>query len=68
MPDDSSNWGKMAGIGFEFIVAILMFGALGWWLDGRWGTGPWLLITGGGVGFAIGLWMMIRTARRSFHD
>jgi F0F1-type ATP synthase assembly protein I len=68
MPDDSSSWGKLAGIGFEFVAALLMFGGLGWWLDGRWGTGPWLLIVGCGLGFAVGLWLMINAAKRTFRD
>jgi F0F1-type ATP synthase assembly protein I len=30
-------------------------GALGWWLDERWGTGPWLLIVGVMIGFGVSL-------------
>jgi len=28
------------------IAPMLAFGALGWWLDGRFGTKPWLLLAG----------------------
>lgn len=68
MPDDSSNWGKLAGIGFEFVAAILIFGGLGYWLDGRWKTSPWLLIVGCGLGFTMGLYLMIKAANRTFRD
>ncbi len=32
---------------FELVVSPMILGALGWWIDGKAGTGPWLL-----VGFA----------------
>jgi F0F1-type ATP synthase assembly protein I len=63
-----SEWGKLAGVGFEFAVSILLFGAIGWWLDGKLGTEPWLLIVGFGLGFAVGLWLLIKVARKMFHD
>ena len=56
----------MAGVGTEFVAAIGIFGAVGWFLD-RWlGSSPWLLITGFGLGFAVGLWLMYKAARSSF--
>jgi ATP synthase protein I len=61
-----AGWYRMAGVGTEFIAAIGVFGALGWFLD-RWlGSGPWLLITGCGLGFAVGLWLMYKAARNTF--
>lgn len=42
----ATDYGRYAGLGFQFAATMLLFGALGWWLDGRWGTGPWLLIVG----------------------
>lgn len=69
MPDDSNaSWSRMAGIGFEFIAAVLLFGGIGWWLDGVLESSPWLLIGGCGLGFGIGLWLMIKAASRMFHD
>jgi F0F1-type ATP synthase assembly protein I len=68
MPDDSANWAKLAGIGFEFLAAILLLGGIGWWLDQTLNTRPWLLITGCALGFLLGLWLMIKAAARSFHD
>lgn len=63
---DAAGWYKMAGIGFEFVAAIALFGGIGYFLDGRLGTSPWLLITGFGLGFAAGLSLMYKAARKSF--
>ena len=63
---DAAGWYKMAGIGFEFVAAIALFGGIGWLLD-RWlATSPWLLIVGFGLGFASGLWLMYKAARNAF--
>ena len=61
-------WHRLAGVGFEFIVAICLFGFIGRWIDSKAGTGPWLMVAGFGLGFAVGLYLLIRTANRSFHD
>jgi len=63
-----AGWIGMIGIGFEFLAAIVLMGALGWYLDRRLGTSPWLLIAGGAVGFAAGLTLMLRAAAQSFKD
>lgn len=65
-PGDESDWYRFAGIGIEFIVAVLLCGGIGYWLDGRCGTAPWLMMSGFGVGFATGLYIMIRAARSMF--
>ena len=36
---------------------------VGYWLDGRYGTGPWLMIVGTLFGVAAGFNGLIRTAR-----
>jgi ATP synthase protein I len=63
-----AGWFAMIGIGFEFLAAIVVMGALGWWLDKRLGTSPWLLLAGGAIGFAAGLTLMIRAASQAFKD
>jgi F0F1-type ATP synthase assembly protein I len=61
-------WYRLAGIGFEFIVAVLLLGGVGWFLDGRLGTNPWLLLAGLGIGFALGLYLLVRAANKTFKD
>lgn len=49
-----------ASLGLEMGVAVL----LGWWvgqyLDGRWGTDPWLMLTGTLCGVGAGFKAVIR--------
>jgi ATP synthase protein I len=63
-----SAWHRLTSVGIEFIVAIGIFGAIGWFADSRLGTKPWLMIVGFGIGFAIGLYLMVRQANRMFRD
>ena len=61
-----AGWYRMAGVGTEFVAAIGVFAAIGWFLD-RWlGSSPWLVLIGCGLGFAVGLWLMYKAARDSF--
>lgn len=66
--DDSVSWWGMAGMGLEFVATVGAMGLLGWYLDRRWLTSPWLLVAGVVVGFAAGLMTLIRTARKAFKD
>ena len=45
---------RYAGVGLQFAATLGVFGLLGWWLDGRLGSGPWLLIGGVFLGFFLG--------------
>lgn len=66
--EPGSNWYSLASLGFEFAVAIGIFGWIGWLLDNHWHTSPWLMVVGLSVGFIVGLWVLFRAARQSFKD
>ena len=53
------------GLGMQLAGAMAGFGALGWWLDGKFGTEPWLLVTGVVLGGTGGMISVIRSAIRS---
>lgn len=62
----SAMWFSLSGLGVEFVLSLLVPGAIGWWLDKKLGWSPWLLIIGIALGFAAGLYTMIRTTNRLF--
>ncbi len=52
--------GDFAGVGVQFVAAILVFLFLGRWVDGRLGTAPVFLLLGTFVGAAGGFYSMYR--------
>lgn len=54
--------GSLMGIGIQLVATIVGFGALGWWLDTRFDTKPWLLLAGVIFGATGGMIGFIRTA------
>lgn len=59
----SSLWaasGQYMGLGLTWAMATLLFLALGWWLDTKLGTEPWLLIVGAFVGASAGFYYLYR--------
>ena len=49
-----------ATVGIELAATVFLFGLLGWWLDGRLGSRPWLLIAGVFLGFAGGFVSLLK--------
>jgi F0F1-type ATP synthase assembly protein I len=49
---------RSLGAGLQFAAAILLFMLLGHWLDGRFGTGPWLLLLGVMIGSVGGFYSL----------
>lgn len=66
--DSTSGWYAIAGTGIEFVTAVGLFLVIGWWLDRKWNSFPWLTIVGAAVGFVVGLYVLIRAARSAFRD
>ncbi|MFO1094912.1 MAG: AtpZ/AtpI family protein [Planctomycetaceae bacterium] len=42
---------RISSVGFSMAIPPL----IGFWLDGKWGTRPWLVIAGACVGFTIAM-------------
>jgi len=51
---------EFAGLGLQFVVAILLFLYAGQWLDRKLGTAPWFLIIGVFTGAGLGFYNMYR--------
>jgi F0F1-type ATP synthase assembly protein I len=49
------------GLGVELVAPILLGVFVGRWLDGRWGTEPWLLVAGSVLGLVVGFYTFLRS-------
>ena len=58
--NDGPSAASYAGLGLQFLGAILLFLYVGRWLDARLGTAPWLLIAGVFVGTGAGFYSLYR--------
>jgi len=52
--------GPLMGIGATFVIAIALCTAGGWYLDGRFGTLPWLTLTGALLGIVVGFYLFFK--------
>ena len=60
--------GRFGAIGIEMVVAILIGWFGGGWLDGHFGTKPWLTYLGLFFGIAAGFRALVRIARNTKLD
>ena len=44
-------------------LEMVLPAALGYWLDGRWGTTPWLVSVGAVLGFTVGIRHLLEMTR-----
>ena len=51
---------RISSVGFAMVVPT----AVGYWLDGKWGTSPWLVLVGACFGFATAMLDIVRLAKR----
>jgi ATP synthase protein I len=51
---------SIAGLGMQFVVAILLFLFVGQWADKKLGTEPWLLIAGVFLGAGASFYSIYR--------
>jgi len=52
--------GAIGGLGFQFGLTILLGALLGYYLDRRWATSPWLMLAGTLAGTAAGFYQVVR--------
>lgn len=65
---NSSLFVLALNFGWNLLVSILVLGFLGRWLDGRFGTDPWLMIIGILLGIAVGFKGLIAGVLESEKD
>ena len=54
---------QITTLGTEFAVAEILGVVVGFWLDNKWGTSPWMLVLGAIGGFLLGLYIILRAAK-----
>lgn len=59
---------SFAGAGVQFVISILLFLYVGKWLDGKFGTAPWLLMIGVFVGAGAGFYSFYRRIMAASRD
>ena len=64
LQENVSRSGPVAGASYTLIGAILLLGGLGYYLDKRLGTRPWLVVTGLLLGIVVGFYELIKTTWR----
>ena len=52
--------GRLAGLGVQFAVTVVLCTAAGWWADGELGTAPWLLLAGALIGAVAAFYQVCR--------
>jgi ATP synthase protein I len=51
-------------LGTSLAATVLLGVGAGYWADRWFGTTPWLLLLGGGIGIGTGLWQFYLTVSR----
>jgi F0F1-type ATP synthase assembly protein I len=54
--------GPLLTSGLQLGISVIAMALLGWWLDNRWNTTPWLTLAGVLFGAGAGLYQFIKTA------
>ena len=58
----------LAGAGLEMGLTVAGLTLGGWWLDGRWGTRPWLMLVGLAVALVGSTYNVWKIGRSFFDD
>jgi hypothetical protein len=61
--------GRYGGVGLDLVIAMLLLGAVGHWLDGRYfGGGDYGMLVGGFLGIVVGVRNLVRAGKRMQKD
>ncbi|MCL4813887.1 MAG: AtpZ/AtpI family protein [Vicinamibacteraceae bacterium] len=63
-PDQWRTVGALSSLGLSFVLAIVIGTGAGWWIDERFGTGPWGFLIGFLFGLIAGILNVYRTTKR----
>ena len=63
LQDNVARSGRVAGASYTLVGGIILLGGLGYFLDGRLGTTPWLLLAGLLLGIVVGFYEIVKASR-----
>jgi ATP synthase protein I len=62
------GWVRYSGVGLELAGAIAGLALLGYWIDGKFGTSPWGILTGVVVGLVGGLYNLVKQSLEAVRE
>ena len=62
------GWVRYSGAGLELAGATAVLALVGYWVDNRYGTQPWGILTGVVVGLGGGLYNLIKDSLAAVRD
>jgi F0F1-type ATP synthase assembly protein I len=65
---DNSNWTKFAASGLEIAAGVGLGVLVGNWIDHKFNSSPWGIVIGSCLGFAAGIYLLIKDAIRENRD
>ncbi|MEM1012655.1 MAG: AtpZ/AtpI family protein [Planctomycetota bacterium] len=63
---ESASWHRLAGSATEFAGGVIVGALAGWGIDHWLDTTPWGLVVGTLVGFAAGMFALVKLAKDAF--
>ena len=63
LQDNVARSGRAAGASYTLVGGIIVLGGLGYVLDGRLGTEPWLLVGGLLMGIVVGFYEIVKATK-----
>ena len=62
------GWVRYSGVGLELAGAMAGLAFIGYWIDRRFGTGPWGILGGVIVGLVGGLYNMVKQSLEAVRE
>ena len=63
-PFAPQDFAAISTLGLEFAVAVMLGVGSGYWADQKWQLSPWCTIVGVFAGFALGMYIVVKEAKR----
>jgi F0F1-type ATP synthase assembly protein I len=62
------GWVRYSGVGLELAGATAGLALLGYWIDGKFGTGPWGMLGGVIIGIVGGLYNLVKQSLEAVRE